>query len=52
MKTRTWLEQYNVTPEQIRLEVTESAASVNPQIVEKNIRGLNRLTTIRLKPFG
>lgn len=43
MKTRTWLEKYNVEPAKIRLEVTENAASFNPQIVEKNIRGLNRM---------
>ena len=42
-KIRDWLEKYKVKPEQLRLEITENAASFNPQIVEKNIRGLNRM---------
>ena len=43
MKVRNWLEQYNINPSLLRFEITENAASLNPQIVEKNIQSLNRL---------
>ena len=39
-KIRSWFEKYKVKPEQLRLEITESAASFNPQIAEKNIYAL------------
>ena len=42
-KIRNWLEEYHVLPEQLRLEITENAASFNPQIVESNIRLLNSM---------
>ncbi|MBO4640544.1 MAG: EAL domain-containing protein [Treponema sp.] len=42
-KIRTLLEQYKVEPSQLRLEITENAVSFNPQVIEKNIRGLNRM---------
>jgi len=42
-KIRDWLYKYNVDPANIRLEITESAASFNPQIVEKNIYSLNKM---------
>ena len=43
MKIRDWLEKYNIKPSQLRLEITENAASFNPLIVERNIRGLNNM---------
>ena len=42
-KIRNWLEEYNVTPDQLRLEITENAATINPQIVEKNILKLKEM---------
>ena len=42
-KIRNWLEVYNVEPEQLRLEITENAATFNPQIVEKNILMLKEM---------
>ncbi|MBR5401330.1 MAG: EAL domain-containing protein [Treponema sp.] len=42
-KMKNWLNLYNVRPQQIRLEITESAASFNPQIVEKNITELKEM---------
>lgn len=39
-KIKTWFEKYKVKPQQLRLEITESAASFNPQIAEKNIYSL------------
>ena len=42
-KIRSWLEKYNVSPDKLRLEITESAASFNPQIVEKNINSLKTM---------
>ena len=42
-KIRGWLEKYHVSPEQLRLEITENAASFNPQVVESNIRLLNSM---------
>lgn len=43
MKVRNMFEKYNLKAEQIRLELTEEAASFNHQIVEKNIRALNSI---------
>ncbi len=43
MKMRSLLERYKIDASKIRLEITENAASFNPQIVEKNIHDLNRL---------
>jgi len=37
------LEKYNVTPEKIRFEITESFADFNPLVVEKNISALHNL---------
>ena len=42
-KIRNWLEEYNVSPNQLRLEITENAATFNPQIVEKNILKLKEM---------
>ena len=42
-KIRNWLEEYNVSPDQLRLEITENAATFNPQIVEKNILKLKEM---------
>ncbi len=42
-KIRGWLETYNVKPEQLRLEITENAASFNPAVVEKNITQLKQM---------
>ena len=42
-KIRDLLEKYNLEPSQLRLEITENAASFNPMIVEKNIRDLNNI---------
>lgn len=42
-KIAGWLEKNKVKPEQIRLEITESAASFNTQIVEKNIYALKQM---------
>ena len=43
MKIRSLLERYKIEASQLRLEITENAASFNPQIVEKNLNDLNRL---------
>ena len=40
-KIRSLLERYKIHSNQLRLEITENAASFNPQIVEKNLRDLN-----------
>ena len=42
-KIRTLLENYKIEPSKLRLEITENAASFNPQIVEKNLKDLNRM---------
>ena len=42
-KIRNLLDLYKISSNQLRLEITENAASFNPQIVEKNIKGLNRM---------
>ncbi|MBO4532278.1 MAG: EAL domain-containing protein [Treponema sp.] len=42
-KIRGWLEAYNIKPEQLRLEITENAASFNPVVVEKNISQLKQM---------
>ena len=42
-KIKGWLEKYNIKPEQLRLEITEIAASFNSQVVEKNIYALKEL---------
>lgn len=42
-KITTWLKKYNVRPDQLRLEITESAASFNPQVAEKNIYALKQM---------
>lgn len=42
-KMRDWMEKYNVQPMQLRLEITENAATFNPQIVEKNMHILHRM---------
>ena len=42
-KIRNLLEQYKISSNQLRLEITENSASFNPQIVEKNIKNLNRM---------
>ena len=42
-KIRNWLEVYEVRPEQLRLEITENAATFNPQIVERNILTLKNM---------
>ena len=43
VKIRDWLDKYHIAPEQLRLQITENAASINPLIVEKNINILNRM---------
>ena len=42
-KIRNLLEVYKIPSSQLRLEITENAASFNPQIVEKNLTNLNRM---------
>ena len=42
-KIQHWLDKYGVSPEKIWLEITESTASFNPQIVEKNIYALKNM---------
>ena len=42
-KIRSLLEKYKIEPGKLRLEITENAASFNPQIVEKNLKDLNRM---------
>ena len=42
-KVRNLLDLYKISSNQLRFEITENAASFNPQIVEKNIKALNRM---------
>lgn len=40
-KIRKYIEKYNLTPDQITLELTESAADINPKIVDANVEALS-----------
>ena len=40
-KTINLLEKYNVDPERISIEITETAANINPAIVDQNIQKLH-----------
>lgn len=52
-KMRTWMEKYSVEPMQIRLEITENAATFNPQIVEKNMNILHKMgVSFALDDYG
>lgn len=52
-KMRNWMEKYNVEPMQIRLEITENAATFNPLIVEKNMHLLHRMgVSFALDDYG
>lgn len=41
-KIRNTLEEYNVAPEKLSLELTENAADINPAIVDLNIQALHK----------
>ncbi len=52
-KMRNWMEKYNVQPMQLRLEITENAATFNPQIVEKNMHVLHKMgVSFALDDYG
>ena len=52
-KIKRWLEEYNVAPEMIRMELTETTADVNPAMVDKNILELSELgITFSLDDYG
>lgn len=52
-KIKRWLEEYNVAPEMIRMELTETIADVNPAMVDKNILELSELgITFSLDDYG
>ena len=52
-KMRDWMEMYNVEPMQLRLEITENAATFNPLIVEKNMHLLHRMgVSFALDDYG
>ena len=52
-KMRSWMEKYNVEPMQLRLEITENAATFNPQIVEKNMHVLHKMgVSFALDDYG
>ena len=43
MKIRNWIDKYRLRTDRLRLEITENAASFNPQIVEKNMSMLYKM---------
>lgn len=52
-KIRSLLEKYNVSPSEISLELTETAADINPQVVDKNIEALHDFgVRIALDDYG
>lgn len=52
-KIKSCMDKYNVNPEQINLEITETAADYDPVISDKNIRELRRAgLTFSLDDYG
>ena len=52
-KTLTLMEDYGVSPDMVSLELTESAADINPKIVDKNVQQLkNEGVRFALDDYG